>query len=71
MASIIIHTDNQEDLSLLQGLAQKMGFKVQIFTDSDKEDFILAKSIEENNPADQLSFAEAEVYYQMLNKSDK
>lgn len=48
-----------------------MGFKAQILTDSDKEDFILAKSIEENDPADQLSFAEAEAYYQMLNKSDK
>ena len=71
MASIIIHSDNQKDLTLLQELAQKMGLKVQILTDSDKEDFILAKSIKENNPADQLSFAEAEAYYQMLNKSDK
>ena len=59
MASIIIHSDNQKDLTLLQ------------VTNSDKEDFILTKSIKQNNPADQLSFSEAEAYYQMLNKSDK
>ncbi|HXI00335.1 MAG TPA: hypothetical protein VNI52_08690 [Sphingobacteriaceae bacterium] len=71
MASIIIHTDNQKDLTLLQELAQKMGFKAQILTNSHKEDFVIAKSIEENNAADLLSFEEAKSYYQTLTKSEK
>ena len=69
MASIIIHTNNQKDLSLLKELANKMGFKAQVLTASDKEDLILAKAIEENDPADQLKLEEAKLFYQSLDKS--
>ena len=69
MGSIIIHTSNSKDLSLLQELAFKMGFESQILTDSDKEDFILGKAIEENNPVDRLNLEDAKTFYQGLDKS--
>lgn len=69
MGSIIIHTSNPKDLSLLQELAFKMGFESQILTDSDKEDFILGKAIEENNPVDRLNLEDAKTFYQGLDKS--
>ena len=68
MASIIIHTSNDRDLSLLQELAQRMGFKSQVLNVSQKEDLALAEAIEENNPDEVLSFNDAKEYYNSLNK---
>jgi len=69
MASIIIHTNSQKDLSLLQELAQKMGFTSEVLDDSSKEDFALAKAIQENDSNDQLKLEDAKAYYQSLNKA--
>jgi hypothetical protein len=71
MGSIIIHTSKPKDLAFLQQLALKMGLDAQILTDSEKEDFVLAKAIEENDPADQLKMEEAIAYYRNLDKSSK
>ncbi len=63
MGTIIIHTTNKKDVSLLQELAHKMGFKSEILTGSDREDYGMAKAIEENDPSDKLSLEEAREYY--------
>lgn len=71
MGSIIIHTNDPKDLTLLQLLALKMGLKAQILTEADKEDFVLAKSIEENDPQDYLILEDAISYYKSLDKTNK
>lgn len=68
MASIIIHTNNQKDLSMLQQLALKLGLKAEVLSGSDKEDLILAKAIEENDATDTMKLEEAMAYYQSLDK---
>ena len=45
MGSLIIHTSNPKDLSILKELVFKMGFESQILTDFDKEDIKLGKAI--------------------------
>ncbi len=67
--SIIIHTNNQKELSLLQEFAKKMGFSAQILSDEDKEDLGLAEAINQNNPIDSLQLNEAIAYYQSLSKA--
>ncbi len=67
--SIIIHTKNKRELSVLQELAKKMGFSSQILTEADKQDIGLAEAISQNNPADALQLNEAMEYYQLLSKS--
>ena len=71
MGSIIIHTSDPKDLTLFQLLALKMGLKAQILTESDKEDFVLAKAIEENDPQDHLILEDAIAYYKSLDKTNK
>lgn len=71
MDSIIIHTNDPQDLTLLQLLALKMGLKAQILKVADKEDFILAQAIEENDPQDYLILEDAISYYKSLNKTHK
>lgn len=67
--SIIIHTNNRKELSLLQEFAKKMGFSAQILSDEDKEDLGLAEAINQNNPIDSLQLNEAIAYYQSLSKA--
>jgi len=69
MGSIVIHTSNDKDLSLLQALAAKMGLSSQVLDDTAKEDFAIAKAIEENNPLEKLEFNEAVEYYKSLDKA--
>ncbi|WP_207424871.1 hypothetical protein [Desertivirga brevis] len=69
MASIIIHTTNDQDISLLQELATKMGFKSQVLDNEAKEELVIAQAIEENDPADHLQFNEALEYYKGLDKA--
>jgi len=66
---MIIHTNSEKDLSLLQALAQKMGFKSQVLTSSYKEHIVMGKAIEENNQTEQLKLGEAAAYYHSLNKA--
>ena len=68
MESILIHTDNKEELKLIKAIASKMGFKSEILSKSDKEDIGLAYAIEENNPSENLSLQEAIEYYNTLPK---
>lgn len=70
MESILIYTDNKEELNLLKKIASKMGFKSEILSHEDKEDIGLAKAMEQNNPADSMSFAEGMSYYKTLDKAD-
>ena len=67
--SIIIHTNNKKELSLLQEFAKRMGFSAQILSDEDKEDIGLADMMNKNNPTDSLQLNEAIEYYQKLNKA--
>lgn len=69
MESILIHTENSEELNLIKQIAQKMGFKSEILSNSDKEDLGLAKAIEENSGAESLSLNDAITYYQSLDKA--
>jgi len=71
MDSIIIHTNDPKDLTLLQLLALKMGLTAQILTEADKEDLVLAKAIEENDPQDYLILEDAISYYKSLDKTSK
>jgi len=70
MESIVIHSNNKKDLNLLQTIAQKMGFKTHILTESEKEDMVMAKAIQENDPAENLNLEDAVAYYQTLDKAE-
>lgn len=67
--SIIIHTKNKQELSILEELAKKMGFTSQILSDDDKEDLSIAQAISQNDPADSLQLNEALEYYKTLSKA--
>lgn len=67
--SIIIHTNNHKELSVLQELAKKMGFKAHILSDDDKEDLGLAEAINQNSAIDSVELNEALEYYQTLSKA--
>ena len=67
--SIIIHTNNKKELSVLEELAKKMGFTAQVLSDDDKEDLALVNAINQNNPVDSLQLNEAIEYYKTLSKS--
>ncbi|MBC8054335.1 MAG: hypothetical protein H7Y13_14840 [Sphingobacteriaceae bacterium] len=67
--SIIIHTENEEELSLLEDFAKKMGFNAQILSQDDKEDIGIAEAIKQNNPIESLQLNEAIEYYKKLSKS--
>ncbi|MBD3750181.1 MAG: hypothetical protein IE931_11865 [Sphingobacteriales bacterium] len=69
MESILIHTENRDEINLLKEIAQKMGFKAEILSALDKEDIGLAKAIEENSGIEALSFNEATPYYKSLDKA--
>lgn len=69
MESIVIYTNNKEELNLLREIAEKMGFKSQIISDSDKEDLGLSKAIQENSDTEGLTFNEAIEYYKILDKA--
>ena len=69
MESILIHTENRDEINLLKEIAKKMGFKAEILSVSDKEDIGLAKAIEENKGIESLSFSEAISYYKSLDKA--
>jgi len=70
MESIVIHSNNKKDLNLLQTIAKKMGFKTHILTESEKEDMVMAKAIQENDPAENLNLEDAVAYYQTLDKAE-
>ncbi len=69
MGSILIHTDNQDELNLIKAIAHKMGFKSEILSLQDKEDIGLSKASLENDTNDTLNFAEAMEYYKTLEKA--
>ena len=69
MGSIIIHTDNPKDLSILQQLADKMGLQSEVLKDDEKADIALAQAIEENDPNDRFNLEEALSYYESLKRS--
>ena len=70
MESIIIHSDSKKDLSLLQQLAEKMGLKTHVLTQSEKEDIAIAKAINENRPSETLLKEDAMKYYDKLDKAE-
>lgn len=45
MESLVITPSSKDDLKLLKSMAKKMGFRVSILTDKDKEDFGLLKAM--------------------------
>jgi hypothetical protein len=69
MESILIHTNNKEEINLLKEIATKMGFKSEVVSTHDKEDIGLAKAIAANNTNDTLLFNDAQAYYQKLDKA--
>jgi predicted kinase len=68
--SIIIHTNNKEELSILEELAKKMGFSAQILSIDTKEELCLAQAIAQNDPAESLQLTEAIAYYNTLSKAE-
>lgn len=68
MGSILIHTDNKEELHLIKAIANKMGFKSEILSKSDKEDVGLAMAMEDNDPSETLTLEEAVEYYKTIGK---
>ena len=70
MESILIYTENKEELNLLKKIASKMGFRSEILSIEDKEDIGLAKAIQENDSENKMSFAEGMNYYKTLEKAD-
>ena len=69
MESILIHTENSEELNLIKQIAQKMGFKSEVLSNFDKEDLGIAKAIEENSGIESLSFSDEMSYYKSLEKA--
>jgi hypothetical protein len=67
--SIIIHTNNKSELSLLQEFAKKMGFSATVLSEDDKEDIGLAEAINQNKTIDSLHLNEAIEFYKTLSKS--
>lgn len=67
--SIIIHTNNKKELSLLEEFAKRMGFSAQILSEEDKEDMGLSEAIRKNTPIDSLQLNEAIEYYKTLTKA--
>lgn len=68
MASIIIHTDNKKDISLLKELAEKMGLSSHILTKEEKEDVNFAELMKQNEETDNLLKEDAAAYYRTLKK---
>ncbi|WP_293298823.1 hypothetical protein [Pedobacter sp. UBA4863] len=68
MASIIIHTDNKKDISLLKELAEKMGLSSQILSKEEKEDINFAELMKQNHVNDNLLKEDALTYYRNLQK---
>ncbi|WP_113661784.1 hypothetical protein [Pedobacter nanyangensis] len=68
MASIIIHTDNKKDISLLKELAEKMGLSSHILTKEEKEDVNFAELMKQNEEKDNLLKEDAAAYYRTLKK---
>ncbi len=70
MESIIIQSDSKKDLSLLQQLAEKMGLKTHVLTQSEKEDIAISKAINKNSPSESLMMEDAVKYYKKLDKAE-
>jgi len=68
MASIIIHTDNKKDISLLKELAEKMGLSSQILSKEEKEDVNFAELMKQNDGKDNLLKEDAIAYYHTIRK---
>ncbi|MGE6220761.1 hypothetical protein ACQKCH_13115 [Nubsella zeaxanthinifaciens] len=68
MASIIIHTDNKKDISLLKELAEKMGLSSHILTKEEKEDVNFAELMKQNDAKDNLFKEDAIAYYRNIRK---
>ncbi|MNJ97700.1 hypothetical protein D3C87_154530 [compost metagenome] len=68
MASIIIHTDNKKDISLLKELAEKMGLSSHILSKEEKEDVNFAELMKQNNTEDNLLKEDALAYYSAIKK---
>ncbi|GAB1463956.1 hypothetical protein [Pedobacter sp.] len=68
MASIIIHTDNKKDISLLKELAEKMGLSSHILSKEEKEDVNFAELMKQNNETDNMLKEDALEYYRNLKK---
>jgi hypothetical protein len=68
MASIIIHTDNKKDISLLKELAEKMGLSSHILTKEEREDLNFGELIKQNNSEDNLLKEDALIYYKSLKR---
>ena len=68
MASIIIHTDNKKDISLLKELAEKMGLSSHILSKEEKEDVNFAELMRQNNETDNMLKEDALEYYRNLKK---
>ncbi len=68
MASIIIHTDNKKDISLLKELAEKMGLSSHILSKEEKEDVNFSELMKENDTKDNLLKEDALAYYRAIKK---
>lgn len=68
MASIIIHTDNKKDISVLKELAEKMGLSSHILSKEEKEDINFGELMKQNDVKDNLLEEEALTYYRNLKK---
>lgn len=68
--SIIIHTNNKKDLSILEEFAKKMGLSAQVLSNLEKEELGLAMAIKENDSAEPLELNDALEFYKTLNKAN-
>ena len=48
MQSLVITSDKKKEIKKLQEMAKKMGLKVSIYQDQDREDLALLKCMEES-----------------------
>lgn len=69
MESIVIHTNNKQELNLLKEIAQKMGFQSQIISESDKEDLGLIKAIQQYSDSESFNLNDALEHYKKLDKA--
>ncbi|MBC7913334.1 MAG: hypothetical protein H7Y07_04350 [Pyrinomonadaceae bacterium] len=67
--SIIIHTNNKKEVTILEEFAKKMGFSAQILSEDDKEDIGLAEAMNKNKAAESMQLNDAIEYYKTLSKA--
>jgi hypothetical protein len=55
METILVKTENPEELKMIQEFLKKNNLKSRVLTDDDKEDIVLGKMMEETDYNDTIS----------------